>query len=112
MNQINEKIVDLKTKLEEDQNQRKDNSNSDSKSENPNRGIVLMDTTTCPQDIAYPTDLNRLNNAREKSEMLIDIFYQKNFTVKSHELTEKKHELPILILHRKSVKWVKLSVKA
>jgi hypothetical protein len=40
MNQINEKIVDLKTKLEEDQIQRKDNSNSDSKSENPNRGIV------------------------------------------------------------------------
>jgi hypothetical protein len=38
-----------------------------------------MDTTTCPLDIAYPTDLNRLNNAREKSEMLIDIFYQKKF---------------------------------
>ncbi|MBG6063381.1 hypothetical protein IWX83_003191, partial [Flavobacterium sp. CG_9.1] len=77
INQINEKIVALKTKLEEDQNQRKDNSDSDSKPENPNRGTVLMDATACPQDIAYPTDLNLLNDAREKSEMLIDILYQK-----------------------------------
>src|SRR5262249_4138092 len=28
--------------------------------------------TACPQDIAYPTDLNLLNDAREKSEELID----------------------------------------
>lgn len=75
VNQINEKIVALKTKLEEDQDQ--DNSDSDSKRENPNRGTVLMDATACPQDIAYPTDLNILNDAREKSEMLIDILYQK-----------------------------------
>ena len=81
INQINEKIVSLKTKLEEDQNQ--DENNSDSKQENPNRGTVLMDATACPQDIAYPTDLNLLNDAREKSEMLIDILYQK-------ELHDKK----------------------
>jgi hypothetical protein len=31
-----------------------------------------MDATACPQDIAYPTDLNLLNDAREKSEELID----------------------------------------
>jgi hypothetical protein len=31
-----------------------------------------MDATGCPQDIAYPTDLNLLNDAREKSEELID----------------------------------------
>lgn len=77
INQINEKIVALKTKLEEDKNQDQDNSDSDSKRENPNRGTVLMDATACPQDIAYPTDLNILNDAREKSEMLIDILYQK-----------------------------------
>lgn len=75
INQINEKIVALKTKLEEGQNQ--DQDNSDSKRENPNKGTVLMDATACPQDIAYPTDLNLLNDAREKSEMLIDILYQK-----------------------------------
>ena len=67
--------------MEEDQNQ--DENNSDSKRENPNRGTVLMDASACPQDIAYPTDLNLLNDAREKSEMLIDILYQK-------ELHDKK----------------------
>jgi IS5 family transposase len=38
-------------------------------------GKLIVDATACPQDIAYPTDLNLLNNAREKSEELIDFLY-------------------------------------
>jgi transposase, IS5 family len=38
-----------------------------------NKGDVIVDATACPQDISYPTDLNLLNDAREKSEKLIDI---------------------------------------
>ncbi len=34
-----------------------------------------MDATACPQDIRYPTDLNLLNDSREKSEELIDFLY-------------------------------------
>ena len=34
-----------------------------------------MDATACPQDIAYPTDLNLLSDAREKAEELIDVLY-------------------------------------
>ena len=34
-----------------------------------------MDATACPQDIAYPTDIDLLNAAREKSEQLIDIIF-------------------------------------
>ena len=36
------------------------------------KGRVLFDATACPQDIAYPTDLGLLSEAREKSEELID----------------------------------------
>jgi hypothetical protein len=36
---------------------------------------MIIDATVCPQDIAYPTDLNLLNDAREKSEELIDLLY-------------------------------------
>ncbi|MEI7726707.1 MAG: IS5 family transposase, partial [Bacteroidota bacterium] len=36
------------------------------------KGSLITDATACPQDIAYPTDLNLLNDAREKSEELID----------------------------------------
>jgi len=41
------------------------------------RGKMIIDATVCPQDIAYPTDLNLLNDAREKSEELIDTLYDK-----------------------------------
>jgi IS5 family transposase len=36
---------------------------------------VIYDATACPQDIAYPTDLDLLSDAREKSEQLIDKLY-------------------------------------
>lgn len=39
------------------------------------QGQLIVDATACPQDIAYPTDLNLLNDAREKSEELIDLIY-------------------------------------
>lgn len=38
-------------------------------------GKLIVDATACPQDISYPTDLNLLNDARQKSEELIDILY-------------------------------------
>jgi transposase, IS5 family len=41
----------------------------------PHKGKLIMDATACPQDIAYPTDLNLLNDARVKSEELIDTLY-------------------------------------
>src|SRR5205823_480254 len=50
-----------------------DNSHdSDKEAQSTREGSLLMDATACPQDIAYPTDLNLLNDAREKSEELID----------------------------------------
>jgi len=39
------------------------------------KGKLIADATACPQDIAYPTDLNLLSDSREKSEELIDVLY-------------------------------------
>ena len=39
------------------------------------RGKLIVDATACAQDISYPTDLNLLNDAMEKSEELIDFLY-------------------------------------
>ncbi|HAA22382.1 MAG TPA: IS5 family transposase, partial [Cytophagales bacterium] len=39
------------------------------------KGRVLYDATVCPQDIAYPTDLNLLNEARLITEKVIDELY-------------------------------------
>ncbi len=35
-------------------------------------GKLLIDSTTCPQDIAFPADLKLLNASRGNSETLID----------------------------------------
>ena len=44
--------------------------------EQPNQGTLLVDATCAPADVAYPTDLNLLNEAREKLEAIIDTLHE------------------------------------
>lgn len=37
-----------------------------------NKGELIMDATVCPQDVAYPTDLNLLDESRMMAESIID----------------------------------------
>jgi IS5 family transposase len=43
--------------------------------EDTNQGTLLLDATCTPADIAYPTDLSLLNEAREKLEGIIDALH-------------------------------------
>lgn len=53
-----------------------DNAESDESSDAiPNQGKLLLDATCAPADIAYPTDLSLLNEAREKLEGMIDTLH-------------------------------------
>lgn len=52
-------------------------SESDEVSERKNRGKLIADATCAPSDITYPTDLKILNQAREKTEKIIDILHKK-----------------------------------
>jgi transposase, IS5 family len=45
-------------------------------------GKLIVDATACPQDISYPTDLNLLSDAREKTEELIDFLYSPSLHAK------------------------------
>jgi len=79
---INEQIVKLSTKVDKDNdgNEYKKLSSQQPSKEVPgvpeeHFGRLLVDATACPQDIAYPTDLNILNDAREKSEQIIDVLF-------------------------------------
>ena len=77
VNAINERIVALKTHveaLEKVTPPPSEQETADEKDDEPpeNRGRIIFDATACPQDIAYPTDLNLLSEAREMSENLID----------------------------------------
>jgi len=91
INAINEKILGVKDQQSGDdkdcdKDKDKDNDNDSSGvsatiTENKtieaisHKGKLIADATACPQDIAYPTDLNLLNDAREKSEELIDVLF-------------------------------------
>jgi IS5 family transposase len=89
LNAINEKIVALKTRMEErtkaknpepvpESGNESDDNRPNGTDEPEHKGRVIFDATACPQDIAYPTDLNLLNDARKKLEELIDIVYNRD----------------------------------
>ena len=79
VNAINERIVTLKARFEsqeDEASQPEDKGSSEDKDqEQDNKGRLIVDATACPQDIAYPTDLDLLSGAREKAEKLIDKIY-------------------------------------
>lgn len=39
------------------------------------RGTLKVDATACPQDVRYPLDTSLLNDARVKSERIIDYLW-------------------------------------
>lgn len=87
--EVNEWIAIAAAKEEQEQNAPKndDKTNDSSKGEKPpsttsnpptedaNQGTLLLDATCTPADIAYPTDLTLLNEAREKLEDIIDVLH-------------------------------------
>jgi len=92
LNEINEIIVTNWTKnddkrKDDDDTASKNPSDSDDAKDNKgdeappiqtdleNKGSLIIDATAAPQDIAYPTDLNLLSEAREILESLIDTMY-------------------------------------
>jgi IS5 family transposase len=69
--QINDKIVeDAMNKTSEVADESPDDDDKPS-----NNGKLIVDATCTPADITYPTDLNLLNDAREKTEEIIDAMH-------------------------------------
>lgn len=92
INQVNEWIVEAQAQKTEDTQAEQNNDDDDSdggmttnqapssQQEAPpdkpsNQGKLLVDATCAPADIAYPTDLRLLNDAREKLEDIIDTLH-------------------------------------
>ena len=56
--------------------QSSNNDDSDDNNDIPaNQGKLIVDATCTPADVAYPRDLNLLNEAREKTEEIIDAMH-------------------------------------
>lgn len=45
-----------------------------------NKGVLILDATCAPADISYPTDVNLLNDSREKLEEIIDTLHKAGVT--------------------------------
>lgn len=130
INAINESILGLSNATE-----KQDGSNDDAEEKYPSsheeslprrktdndknpplthKGDLLMDATACPQDIAYPTDLNLLNDAREKSQELIDILH--DFTLhgkkpRTYRQKARKQYLQVAQKKRKGKKVLRQAIR-
>ncbi len=71
LSQINDMIVE--GAVNEESELAEESSDDDDKPSN--NGKLIVDATCTPADITYPTDLNLLNDAREKTEEIIDAMH-------------------------------------
>jgi len=83
LKEINEKILESsKSKPKENKKDDKDdnspNNQSQENEKTENKGKLILDATCAPEDIKYPTDLNLLNECREKTEKILDILQSRN----------------------------------
>jgi len=71
-----------------------------------NEGELLLDATCAPADIAYPTDLSLLNQAREKLENIIDVLHepQRGKTRKPRTYRERARKAYLAIAKQRRVK--------
>jgi IS5 family transposase len=56
-----------------------------------NKGKLLLEATCAPVDIRYPTDLSLLNEAREKTEQIIDTLYHTDLGLKRKPRTYRQN---------------------
>lgn len=79
LKQLTEEFISYVKKIEQKAAPKNKESDSDDKPNSDtgakNKGHLIVDATVAPSDIKYPTDLDLLNDAREKSEQLIDLLY-------------------------------------
>ena len=115
LNAINERIVTIKTRLESSKNDSSPKSDTTDQQDNKegiegytsqpeNKGKVIFDASVGPQDIAYPTDLDLLSDAREKTEELIDKLYHPALHEKKPRTYRKVARRRYLLTAKKRVK--------
>ncbi len=92
-------------------NSPKDNSNSE-KIELQNSGTLILDATCAPQNIAFPQDINLLNETREKCEMLIDRICRdyKHHTPRMYRQNARKDYLALAKCKKRPAKKIKKAI--
>jgi IS5 family transposase len=80
LKQINDLIVQKAMASQKKEEEKPKNNKDDDEHQGPgkssNKGKLILDATCAPADITYPTDIKLLNDAREKSEAIIDTLHK------------------------------------
>ena len=74
--------------------------NENDKGETGNSGTLILDATCAPADIHFPTDVALLNDARERSEQLIDELYIPGTVMRKPRTHRRKARKAYLLLVR------------
>jgi hypothetical protein len=88
-----EVIWNINEKLFREQRTSRDDEKDDddqNKPEPPNKGTLIMDTTCAPANIAYPQDINLLNEARVKTEEMVEAMHAGNYGKKAKPRLDKQ----------------------
>jgi transposase, IS5 family len=114
-NSMNDEIISKAlgekfAKAEESQdNQENSNNNT---TEKKNKGKLKLDATVADAHIKYPTDVDVLNDSREKLELIIDMLYKKQELSKKPRTYRKQARKDFLNFSKKKQKTVKESRRA
>jgi hypothetical protein len=106
-NQINEAIVKAeRANIAEDPDAQKPDDDDDegANSSGGNNGKLIIDATCAPADIRYPTDISLVNEAREKSERIIDILFEPLKGTQRKPRTYRKKARRLFVAHVKNRK--------
>ena len=79
-----------------------------------NRGKLLVDATVTPADIRFPTDMSLLNEAREKTEAIIDTLHAplrgEQEKVRTHRQKARKDYLEYIKAKRKTGRFIRRAI--
>ena len=88
-------------------------SNNPSDIESGNKGTLILDATCAPQHIAYPQDINLLNEARENLEGIIDrICYEYNLPKpRTYRQNARRDYLALAKRRKRTAKHIRKAIK-
>ncbi len=114
MNEILTKLLAVRKPEKAEQSSGNNNNDDNDKLSGGNSGKLLIDATVAPADIKYPTDLDLLNEAREKSEKLIDKLHDSASGEKkprTYRKTARKEYIAITRRKNKPAKMIRKTMK-
>ena len=111
--EINEMIIRYNHPDDPSEGTGSSSNRKDTEESDENQGTLILDSTCAPQNIAYPQDINLLNEARENLETIIDtVCYEYNTEKpRTYRVNAGKDYLSLAKRRRRSGKAIRKAIK-